>query len=394
GTWNHNIHPLVHFQDRLIGVWDNHALDENGPGARVLAKVGKILNERGEVDWNREDSLIEAAPAPVPVRRRKLQSDQDALRGAQAKGTFQVIGDRLFFCGSMTALHGVTTDLDRGSRADQVISSEHFRFGRGPDAPNAGFARWDIGVRFFQEWAVRDDRLQPISPVYKDKQQAEYIQLTPEIKLPLEPLIPPYCNAPLLAEAPRDFQDLVLHGKRHGGDRVPQYPPGAGRLAADGNNKIYPGHGSQFQRSDGTWVAIVENKAAKAGPFYYGAEKPVIDADYPPAHRTNLFGGVKPAAGELPDGGNYIVYNSPNRQNMVLTISRDGRTFDVTRLLMHRSLHDYTPGIMKAEGGPGSGPQYYKALVLGASLWVIYSISKEHIGATRVPLETLAVLQS
>ncbi len=388
GTWNHNIAPLVPFKDRLIGVWQNHALDENGPGGRVLARVGKIINDSGEVDWNREGSLIEPAPAPVPVRRRKEHSDHDAIRGAKANGTFQIIGDRLFFCGSFTALHGVTTDAS--SRKGQVFPVEHFRFGRGPDAPRAGFVRWDLGVRFYQEWAVKDDRLQPVSPLYKDNEQPEEIQLTPELTLPLEPLVPPYSDAPLLSEAPQDFQDLVLGGDRKEFSRVPRFPEGGRAVDAEGHQQIAAGHGSTYRRPDGAWVAVVENKASQAGPFYYSAEKAEDEPFFPPPRRSNLFGGVKPAAGELPDERDYIICNSPNRRNMYLLISEHGRQFNQTWLLRHERLSDYTPGSMKSEGGPGSGPQYFKAEVVGESLWIIYSISKEHVGATRVPISSLS----
>ena len=389
GTWNHNISPLVHFQDRLIGVWHNHSLDENGPGSRVLARVGKVVNDRGEVNWSPEGSLIEPAPAPVPVRRRKLQSDRDAVRGAQATGTFFVINDRLFFCGQLGALHGVHTDPDPTAREEQIIPKEYFYFGKGPDAPTATFARWDLGFRFYQEWAVRDDRLQPVSSLYKENDLPATLQLTADLALPLEPLVAPYSDAPLLSTAPPDFRELVLHGQRKGFDRLPQHRPGTSRLAQDGNSQVAPGHGSQFRRADGGWTAIMENKASKAGPFFYGAERADSDSYYPPARRTNLFGGVKPAAGELPDGRNYIVYNSPNRQNMVLTLSVDGRTFERSWLLMYRRLHNFTPGAMKNEGSAGAGPQYFKATVLGESLWIIYSISKEHVGATRIPLSAL-----
>ncbi|MCA1809547.1 MAG: hypothetical protein LC725_08885, partial [Lentisphaerae bacterium] len=80
----------------------------------------------------------------------------------------------------------------------------------------------------------------------------------------------------------------------------------------------------------------------------------------------------------------------PNRQNMYLLISEDGRRFDQTWLLRFKRLSDYTPGAMKSEGGPGSGPQYLYSDIIGESLWVIYSISKEHVAATRVPIEAIS----
>ncbi len=391
GTWNHNIQRLLPYKDRLIGVWQNHAMDENGPGSRELARVGKIINARGEVDWNGEGSLIEPAPAPVPVRRRKEHSDHDAIRGTRAGGMFYVVGDRLFFRGSLNAFHGVTTEPNRRKPFGQIIPSEHFRFGRGPDAPRAGFVVWELGVNFYQEWALQKDRLQPVTPLYKDNEQPEKLQITPELSLPLEPLLPPYRDAPLLAEATPEFQELVLNIERKKLSRKPKFEAeGDKTVAADGNNKIVSVHGSTYCRPDGVWVALVENKASKAGPFYYSAVKPDAESLFPPPRRSNIFGGVKPAAGELPDGRCYFIGNSPNRRNMYLLISEDGRQFNKTWLLRHERLMNVTPGSMKGEGGPGSGPQYLYSVVIGQSLWIIYSISKEHVATTRVPIPALS----
>jgi len=391
GTWNHNIGIAV-FRDRLIGIWDNHALDENGPGGRVVARVGKILNERGDVDWGGDESLVEPAPQPVPVRRRKLHSDHDAVRGAQAKGEFFAIDDRLFFCGRLSAIHGMTSDPSRSLREGPAgkgrpIPPEHFHFGPGPEAIRGGFIHWDLGFDFYQEWGVRDDRLQPVSPIYKENDMPDEMALTPELSLPLEPLIPPYSTAPLLSEAPDDFRALVRDGERKGFRRSPRYRPGTRRLAHDGLNGL--AHGTEFRRPDGVWVAIRENQSPRVQPFYYAAVKPDAESFYPPARRTNLYGAVNPAAGELPDGQVFLLGNSPNRRNMYVTVSRDGRVFDRTWLLMYKQLSDYTPGAMKKQGGPGAGPQYFAPAVVGESLWMVYSISKEHVGATRVPISSL-----
>ena len=74
---------------------------------------------------------------------------------------------------------------------------------------------------------------------------------------------------------------------------------------------------------------------------------------------------------------------------MYLVVSEDGRCFDKTWLLRYKELAEHTPGAMKSQGGPGSGPQYFKSALVGNSLWSVYSISKEHISATRVPVSAL-----
>lgn len=392
GSWNHNNRIAV-FKDRLIGIWDNHSMDENGPGGRVLAKVGKVINsETGEVDWGGSETIVEPAPAPVPVRRRKIHCDTDVIRGAQAKGGFCEIEGRLFFCGSLGGIHGITTaphkSVSYWDDIEDVVEDEDFFFGPVPEASvNKSFKHWHFGVKFYQEWDVVDDRLQPVSPIYKKNELPEKLKLTPTISLPLEPLVEPYNSAPLLADAPEDFQHLVDEGKRNSFRRIPKYKPFTNHLTEDGTNGLI--HNTEFMRPDGVWVVVRENQKPTVQPVYYAATKKSEEDFYPPAKRTNLYGAVNPAAGELPDGKVFLVGNSPNRRTMFLTVSKDGKVFDKTWFLMHQQLKDYTPGIMKSQGGPGSGPQYFVTAVIGESLWIIYSICKEHIGATRVPLAAL-----
>lgn len=386
GTWNHNNSVFV-FKDRLLGVWHNHAQDENGPGSRVLAKVGKVVNGDGDVDWGGDETLMEIAPAAVPVRRRHLKSDEDAVRDAQTSGEFRMVGDRLVFFGSMSALHGMTTRVPRGIPYGEVLNPEEYAFERVPSIPNLSFAVFNLGCRFFQEWGVRDDRFQPLSPIYMENEMASELRVTTELTLPLEPLIPPYSDAPLLADAPADFQQLVRGAENVKSPWALPYEPAERHLTRDGTNGL--AHGSQYQRPDGTWVAVRENQKPRVQPFFYGAEKPDAESNYPPAIRSNLYGAVNPASGRLPDGRVYLVANSPNRQNMFITTSKDGRLFDKTWFLLHQRLSDYTPGAMKTQGGPGAGPQYFKPAVIGNSLWLVYSVSKEHVGATRVPVAAL-----
>ena len=189
------------------------------------------------------------------------------------------------------------------------------------------------------------------------------------------------------AEAPRDFQELVRKANASKSCAASGYTPGTAHLTRDGTNGLV--HGAYFKRPDGSRVAVRENQRPSVQPFYYAAEKPDDASFYPPAVRSNLYGAANPAAGSLPDGRVFIVGNSPQRQNMYITVSRDGRLFDRSWLLLHRRLSDYTPGAMKTQGGPGSGPQYFKPAVAGQSLWLVYSISKEHVGATRVPIGAL-----
>lgn len=384
GTWNHNIGSFQ-FQDRVLVIWDNHALDENGPGSRTLAKVGKILNEQGDVDWDGPGSLVELTPQPVPVRRRKLHSDEDRIRGAQSKGRFIVHGERLFLVGGLTALHGVHNVPDG---QPNPIPDENYFWGKGPECPGATFARIDLKFRFIQEWGVKDDVFQPLSPLYCENRLPDKIAITPSLSLPAEPLLPPFADAPFIVDADDVLQQAFQRAADLQSGYPSRYAPGTLALASDGKYAL--AHGTQYTRKDGSMVAIREYLRPRQEPVFWAAEKGADEAYFPPAKRTNLFGAVNPDAGSFPDGSNYLVLGSPNRRTMYLTVSADGRTFDRSWFLLHMMLSDYTPGEMKKEGGPGAGPQYFVSQVVGNKIWIGYSISKEHIGITEVPISALS----
>jgi hypothetical protein len=176
------------------------------------------------------------------------------------------------------------------------------------------------------------------------------------------------------------MRDDVLKGTPETFGRFPKYAPGTWRLTADGTSGL--AHHSEFRRPDGSWVAIRDNLCNPG--HYYAAEKAQYADCYPPAARTNLFGHAMPVAGELPDGRPWIVCNNQSRFDMYLTLSEDGRTFDQTWLLLHNTRGNTDGGMHK-----GGGPQYFQAVTVGGNIWVVYSIGKEQVGVTRVPISAL-----
>jgi hypothetical protein len=68
---------------------------------------------------------------------------------------------------------------------------------------------------------------------------------------------------------------------------------------------------------------------------------------------------------------------------MYLTLSNDGVVFDKTWLLLDLVRQD--------DGGmhKGGGPQYFQAVTVAGTVWVVYSIAKEQIGATSISVPRL-----
>lgn len=100
----------------------------------------------------------------------------------------------------------------------------------------------------------------------------------------------------------------------------------------------------------------------------------------------------KQCAGNLPDGTAYIV-NNPYRINkprcpLSITLSNDGVTFTKSYLL--RSL-DELPEQVYSGWAKTLGYSYPKAMVYNGHLWVSYSIQKERVGYSRIPLSSISM---
>lgn len=94
------------------------------------------------------------------------------------------------------------------------------------------------------------------------------------------------------------------------------------------------------------------------------------------------------ATGRLPSGTHYLINNATNkkfdRSALVMTLSKDGRK--LTRGVIVRS----EPTKMRFEGKHKlDGWQYPHAHVWGDKLYVIYSVNKEDVFVTRIPLKRL-----
>jgi hypothetical protein len=270
-------------------------------------------------------------------------------------------------------------------RGPDPVAEEHFRLVPDSDATHRyGVVYrydmfWTLGPKFSQLWKFTGDRLAPASALYLETAPADSIALTASLRQELPKMLPPFGDAPLMADAPPQQRAALKAVVAEGGDH-PHYQPRTESLAADGKNAL--AHRAEFRRKDGTWVIIRDNLANSG--FYYAATAKA-GAAYPPAIRTNLYGDVMPAAGELPDGRVWILGNNRARTDFYLTLSEDGVTFDRTWLVSHIDQH-WVEGFAKTTRG---GPQYPYAVTIGDALWVFHSIGKEQIGAIRIPFSSL-----
>jgi hypothetical protein len=385
GTYNH--HPaILLYRDTFIVTWTNHSRDENGPGQRVLGRTGIFSHDRQEIDFG--DPVVstsELAPQPVPLLRRPFDHDPNVIH-PYANGSLRLINDSLYFFGNLIADHGYTRD-EKNRRPTEPLPESEYSDVRDFDAGFWYFNTWfDIGLRWVQKWDVREGRLVSTTPMYRTAPLRTEVEVTPGRVKTVAELLPAYDKMPSFDEADSSMKNDVENGVPVSfGPSTPRYREDESPLSADGIHAL--AHQAEFQRPDGTWVVLRDN-LLKAG-FYYAAEKQRHEDFYPPAAETNLYGGAQMIADQLPDGRVWVICNScednfndifRSRKHMFLTLSDDGRTFDRTWGLLYVE-REGDGGIYK-----GGGPQYFKHVVIGDNIWVVYSITKEQIGMTKIPM--------
>jgi hypothetical protein len=92
--------------------------------------------------------------------------------------------------------------------------------------------------------------------------------------------------------------------------------------------------------------------------------------------------------GKLPGGQVYLIGNQIPKQwrrdPLTIALSKDGFAFDRAWAIRYGA-----PKIRYKGAHKGVGYQYPNATIVGDDLWVVYSVGKEDIGVTRVPLAAL-----
>jgi hypothetical protein len=200
-------------------------------------------------------------------------------------------------------------------------------------------------------------------------------------------------------ESPRPLRDgrLLIGGEHVGEDRRTKrmrllhtrQPDGLGgweeaRIALEDIDAFVYTEPGFFRRPDGTLVASFRTQtghlhASESSDDGRTWTNPV-STDFPDA--TARF-----YAGNLPDGAAVLINNPLERGDrslLTIAVSRDGVTFDRAWLVRGEPTGMSHAGRHKLDGW-----QYPNALVWGDHLLVAYSINKEDVGLTRIPLSAL-----
>jgi hypothetical protein len=150
-----------------------------------------------------------------------------------------------------------------------------------------------------------------------------------------------------------------------------------------------------YRRRDGVFVRISRDRERPPSLRLYAAVSRDGGNSWTAAVRTEIPDSPsKSCSGSLADGGVFLIGNYvPEsarglRDPLVLSLSRDGRRFDRAAAVRSGS-----PTIRKDGSAKSRGFQYPSAVLARGALWVIYSIGKEDVAVTRIPLDALKSME-
>lgn len=345
GMFSHHPH-ITALDSALLAFWSSHAVDEDAPGQRVLCSVSADGRE-----WR---APFECFPP------------MDEERCAGETGRVLTANGWVLLDGRTFAVVEVDDKLGRGAPVPEPTRSRGKAYEFRGNPPRRGWGRvarevepdGSLGELF---WLVEDPP-DPVEgfPRYPDLNDPRFTRTGLRIRRVLEdPLHMPAW----------DFRNRT-----------------AWTEAADGHGMCEP---TVYRRPDGVLVKLSRDldrsrrlyaSLSRDDGFHWEAG---IRTDIPDSPS-------KPVAGTLPDGRIYLVGNQVavrGRDPLVLSLSEDGIRFDRAA-----AIRSGAPPLRREGKAKVVGFQYPSAVVARGALWVVYSVGKEDVDVSRIPLESLEVL--
>ena len=336
GMYSH--HPQIGYLDGMFyASWSNHKLGEDLPGQRVLAAFSKDGQEWGK--------FFELFPSQSPVALDRKS------------------GGRV-----LTALAWVPVD---GQMYAVALMNGHGRLARNVSPEG------ELGPIFWLE----ENPPEPLLgfDVYPSATDSCFSKVAKQI------------NGVLLR--PTRLPNWGFHY-----DDVKLKKFGFQGRSVDGTQMCEP---TTYRRPDGVYVRFYRDDGPSDHLYshcLYASLSRDNGASWTKPVRTNFPDTPSLSfAGNLPDGCCLLIGNQAappfhgkrehkhyKRDPLVLSISRDGIQFDFAA-----AIRAGAPELRKKGPGKGVGFQYPSAAIVGDNLWVIYSVGKEDVGISCVPLRVL-----
>lgn len=336
GSYNHHSTIFAH-RGVLYAAWSNHAIDEDGSGQRALWS----RSADGGASWTAWQELFPPHDLVKPVAQQDWLEDRVLIPNG-----FAVVDNELYAVGEVHVLGDGRRGLGRLARRvdDDDDLGPIFWVIDAPPAPRAGFPSYPAAT----------------DPAFT----AAAAAITDGLTRPgLEPTW--------------EFMHRTCSP-----------------LAADGHRLCEPTQ--SWRLPDGTWVRLYRDHDRSSNVNYMQTSVDNGHIWSTPMRTGFPDACSRSAAGQLPDGTAYVI-NNPGRERehalgggrlrdpLIISLASDGLTFD-----RHFVLAQGAPPQDFVGYGKNAGFQYPRATVLGDALFVMYSINKENIEVTAIPLTVLA----
>ncbi len=347
GVYSHHA-QIGYFQGTFFASWSNQEWGEDGPGQRVLCS----LSPNGK-DWKHPFVCL---PSMSGMRK------PDRYGRVLTAEAWVIVDGKMYVVGGVNDRPGPEHKIESGYETTESGQKRMLfdgRVGWGRVARSVG-TNGEMGPIF---WLVNDPPA-PVEgfPKYPDARDPHYREVASRIKR--------YLANPLHMPA----WDFLNHTTRP--------------RSVDNHQMCEP---SVYRRPDGTLVKLSRDCGPNQSHRLYASLSRDEGKTWTTPVRTDIPDSPsKAVSGTLPDGKIYLIGNQiPEsahgfRDPLVISLSPDGKTFDWAAAIRHG-----TPPLRYPGDHKNRGFQYPSALVEGNALWVIYSINKEDVAISRIPLSEL-----
>jgi len=338
GYYNHHPH-LTRYKEKFFAAWSNHQADEDVGGQRVL-----LSESRNGERWS----------APVLLF--------PPLQAEDGKGLVLTANGWLELDGTLFAIADLHEDIG-WSNADGLVvsrirSSSYHRPARKALGRLARQVNPD-GTISAPFWVLRLDNARAV---------CKTCQLQPTLAAKVEVAL----RHPLNRRA-WDFAEANKHGYW-----IDRYPV----KAADGHRLVEP---TTYRGSRHLLVRLLRD--LDDSNFVYASVSSDGGKNWSAPRRTTIPDSPSRSfAGNLPDGEVFLIGNPVKgiRDPLAIRLSRNGVIFGKAMLVRRDSPPMRRTGRYKA-----AGFQYPSAVVAKNILWILYSVNKEDIEISQVPLQSL-----
>lgn len=343
GTFSHHSH-LAWFKETLFATWDNQVNDENGSGQHGLMRRSA---DRGR-NWSAIEELFPPLDKELPASEAFIGTRYMTSNG------FAIIDEVLYAVTDVAEWTGTSIEEKKRVNIGRMCRSvgidgtlgDIFWLENSPPDSAPGFPTYPVG-----------------DPVIIEKFNNYFRQPGNEIQLDFNTPKPVSDDNHRLTEP------------------VPSY-------------RLTDGTCVRLFRDMGSMDAVTQKEKEDSKSRRNYASFSFDDGKSWTVPRRTSFPDAcaRSNAGKLPDGQVYVINNiipmNPGglggRSMLAISLTKDGLNFDRVAIIRFIPPPLRYPGLEKT-----IGYQYPHSVLADGDLWVIYSVNKEDIQVTRIPLDEL-----